>query len=86
MYARQASDAIASHLYAKALAENEKRFRAYVTATSDVVYIMSQDWSEMRRLSGLASFQIPSLRARRGCRNIFRQKPSPMFCRPLIEL
>jgi signal transduction histidine kinase len=32
--------------------ENEERFRAYVQATSDVVYRMNADWSEMRQLQG----------------------------------
>jgi signal transduction histidine kinase len=32
--------------------DNEERFRAYVQATSDVVYRMSPDWSEMRQLQG----------------------------------
>ena len=35
-----------------ALRESEQRFRAFVTATSDVVYRMSPDWSEMRQLDG----------------------------------
>lgn len=36
----------------EALHESEKRFRAFVTAGSDVVYRMSPDWSEMRQLHG----------------------------------
>jgi signal transduction histidine kinase len=32
--------------------EGEARFRAYVQATSDVVYRMSPDWQEMRQLQG----------------------------------
>jgi PAS domain S-box-containing protein len=35
-----------------ALRESEERFRAQVTASSDVVYRMSPDWSEMRQLHG----------------------------------
>lgn len=35
-----------------AVRESEERFRALVTATSDVVYRMSPDWSEMRDLQG----------------------------------
>lgn len=34
------------------LAESEQRFRALVTATSDVVYRMSPDWAEMHHLMG----------------------------------
>jgi signal transduction histidine kinase len=34
----------------EALRESEERFRALVQATSDVVYQMSPDWTEMRRL------------------------------------
>jgi len=36
----------------RSLEESEKRFRALVNASSDVVYRMSPDWSEMRRLDG----------------------------------
>ncbi|MFN7983903.1 MAG: PAS domain S-box protein [Vicinamibacterales bacterium] len=35
-----------------ALRESENRFRAFVQASSDVVYRMSADWSEMRHLEG----------------------------------
>jgi signal transduction histidine kinase/CHASE3 domain sensor protein/ActR/RegA family two-component response regulator len=34
------------------LAQSERRFRALVNATSDVIYQMSPDWSEMRYLQG----------------------------------
>lgn len=36
----------------KGLSESEERYRALVTATSDVVYRMSPDWSVMRQLEG----------------------------------
>ena len=35
-----------------ALRASEERFRAFVTASSDAVYRMSPDWSEMRQLQG----------------------------------
>jgi two-component sensor histidine kinase/PAS domain-containing protein len=34
------------------LGESERRFRALVNATSDVIYRMSPDWTEMRQLDG----------------------------------
>jgi PAS domain S-box-containing protein len=36
----------------KLVAESEERFRALVNATSDVVYCMNPDWSEMQPLEG----------------------------------
>lgn len=36
----------------EALRESEERFRALVQATSDAMYQMSPDWTEMRRLGG----------------------------------
>jgi len=45
------------------LKESERRFRALVTASSEVVYVMSPDWSEMRQLYGrgfLADTEKPS--------------------------
>jgi len=47
------------------LAESESRFRALVNASSDVVYRMSPDWTEMRQLDGrgfLADTEEPSVR------------------------
>jgi two-component system CheB/CheR fusion protein len=35
-----------------ALRESEERFRAFVTASSDMLYRMSADWTEMRNLQG----------------------------------
>ena len=43
--------------------ESEARFRAFITATSDVLYRMSPDWSEMLQLRGsdfLANTEKPS--------------------------
>lgn len=39
-------------LIEEALRESEERFRTLVTATSNAVYRMSPDWSEMRQLRG----------------------------------
>lgn len=36
----------------QAIAASEKRFGALVTATSDVIYSLSADWTEMRELDG----------------------------------
>ena len=36
----------------RSLRQSEERFRALVTATSDVVYRMNADWTEMRQLVG----------------------------------
>ena len=47
-----------------ALHESDERFRAFVTASSDVVYHMSSDWSEMRQLHGrnfIADTKAPSV-------------------------
>jgi PAS domain S-box-containing protein len=45
------------------LRQSEERFRALLTASSDVVYSMSADWSEMRQLRGggfIADTEAPS--------------------------
>lgn len=34
------------------ITRSEERFRAFVLASSDVVYQMSPDWSEVRHLQG----------------------------------
>jgi signal transduction histidine kinase/DNA-binding response OmpR family regulator len=39
-------------LVTEALRASEERFRAFVTTSSDVMYRMSPDWSEMRHLQG----------------------------------
>jgi PAS domain S-box-containing protein len=44
--------ALRRRLAEEAVRESEERFRALVAASSDVVYRMSPDWSEMRRLRG----------------------------------
>ena len=47
----------------KALSESEKRYRTLVSASSEVLYRMSPDWSEMRQLNGgglLANTERPN--------------------------
>jgi CheY-like chemotaxis protein len=47
----------------KTLRASEERFRAFVTASSDVIYRMSPDWREMRYLQGkdlIADTENPS--------------------------
>ncbi|HXE96566.1 MAG TPA: hypothetical protein VN642_09185, partial [Dongiaceae bacterium] len=39
-------------LVEEALRESEMRYRALMTASSNVIYRMSPDWSEMRQLRG----------------------------------
>ena len=50
--ARQAADLIERRQAEKSIRESEERFRAFIKATSDVVYRMSADWTEMRYLQG----------------------------------
>jgi PAS domain S-box-containing protein len=45
-------DILAQHRAEQALRRSEERFRALVTASSDVVYRMSADWREMWQLDG----------------------------------
>jgi signal transduction histidine kinase/DNA-binding response OmpR family regulator len=59
LYVRLATDFIgrlnaenALRCSAQTLRASEERFRAFVTASSDVVYRMSPDWREMRHLRG----------------------------------
>ncbi|MNK31837.1 Sensor protein kinase WalK [compost metagenome] len=41
-----------SNFISNEIAENEQRYRALVSATSDIIYRMSPDWEEMRELDG----------------------------------
>jgi PAS domain S-box-containing protein len=52
LLARQAADMIEHVRSEAALRESDERFRAFVMASSDVVYRMSPDWSEMLELRG----------------------------------
>ena len=48
----------------QALRQSEERFRALVTASSDVVYRMNPDWSEMREMHGqnlVVDAAVPSI-------------------------
>ena len=47
-----ARDVTDRKLFEESLKHSEWRFRALVTTTSDVIYSMSPDWSEMRSLRG----------------------------------
>ena len=65
----------------QALRASEERFRLQVTASSDVVYRMSPDWSEMRRLTGRDFITDTLRRAARGCRNTYTRTISRGFWR-----
>jgi PAS domain-containing protein len=52
LLSRQVADIIDRARAEAALRASEERFRALVPASSDVVYRMSPDWSEMRHLVG----------------------------------
>ncbi len=57
------TDTTSKMLDATGLSQSERRFRALVTATSDVVYRMSADWSQLRELDGkgfLSDTAVPS--------------------------
>lgn len=61
--ARQAADLLEHKLAEKALHESESRLRAFVAASSDAMFRMNADWSEMRYLDGrnfLADTSAPS--------------------------
>ncbi|HTU99059.1 MAG TPA: ATP-binding protein, partial [Luteitalea sp.] len=49
---RQCSHAIEREQQYRALRTSEAQYRAFITATSDVVYRMSADWRELRQLQG----------------------------------
>ncbi|WP_397568110.1 response regulator [Schlesneria sp. T3-172] len=51
LYVRQSADFIEHYRAEMALRTSEERFRALVTATSDVVFRMSPDWTEMLQLN-----------------------------------
>ena len=55
-----------------ALHVSEERFRAFASATSDVVYRMNADWSEMQHLRGRA-FIRDTEQPSRGCDKSFSQ-------------
>ena len=52
LLARQGADVIERAQMEASLCESEERFRALVTASSEVVYRMSADWTEMHYLRG----------------------------------
>jgi signal transduction histidine kinase len=52
LLARQASAYLEHYLLQLAMQESEERFRVFTSATSDAVYRMNADWSELRELEG----------------------------------
>lgn len=63
LYVRLASDFVERCQIEQVLRDSETRYRALTQATSDIVYIMSSDWMEMKLLSGrgfLRDTQTPS--------------------------
>lgn len=50
--ARLAADVIERSQVERSIRESAERFRALINATSDVIYRMSPDWTEMRHLQG----------------------------------
>jgi len=52
LLAQQAADYLELKQAEQSIRENEERFRAFTSATNDVVYRMSSDWTEMRHLQG----------------------------------
>jgi signal transduction histidine kinase/ActR/RegA family two-component response regulator len=52
MNARLKKEIVEHEQAEEALRKSEERFRAFVTTSSDVVYRMSPDWTEMRHLVG----------------------------------
>ncbi|MCD2511449.1 ATP-binding protein [Comamonas endophytica] len=52
LLAHQAGDYLERQDYHRAVAENEERLRLFLGATSEVVYCMGPDWSEIRHLQG----------------------------------
>lgn len=65
LLSHQMGDYLERHAIQKALAQSEERFRSFLGATSDVVYRMGPDWTEMRHLKGqafVADTQEPTAR------------------------
>jgi PAS domain S-box-containing protein len=52
LLARQATDYLERRHVEAEVQANEERFRAFVGATSDIVYRMSSDWTRVRHLQG----------------------------------
>lgn len=54
LLAHQMGDYLERHAIQQAVAQSEERFRSFLGATSDVVFRMDPDWTEMRHLKGQA--------------------------------
>lgn len=54
LLAHQMGDYLERHAIQQAVVQSEERFRSFLGATSDVVFRMGPDWSEMRHLKGQA--------------------------------
>jgi len=49
---QQAGDYLERQVFQKVVSQNEERLRLFMGATSEVIYRMGPDWSEMRQLQG----------------------------------
>ena len=69
----------------EALRESEERFRALVNASSDVVYRMSADWSEMRELDGRGSITDTGKPRKDWLKEYIHPEDQPIMLRTIRE-
>ena len=67
------------------LRRSEERFRALVNASSDVVYRMSPDWGEMRRLDGRGFIADASKPRKDWLREYIHPEDQPLVLRTIRE-